>query len=210
MKLKAGLYMGIAVAVIAGGALLASKGKDAVSQAESRKQGVLEAEQKMIVYDKSPGTIVKINATAGDSIQQGDLLFKVKSAEGTEVDVLSPDDGWISRSMVKPGDQLAQGMPVAVVQKAAYYADIYVQEGEIQKLNVNKSVQVRFPYLKRSAQVDGVVSSISAAPQFASLRMTRERGQADLSMFLVRISVNSNSDLLPGMTAEVDLDEIAD
>lgn len=210
MNIKAGLYIGIAVVVIAGGALLATKGKDAVSQAESRKQGMLEAEQKMIVYDKSPGTIVKINAAIGDSIKQGDILFKVKSADGAEVDVPSSDDGLISRIMIKPGDQLAQGMPVAVVQKTTYYADLYVQEGEIQKLEVNQSVPVHFPYLKHSAQVDGVVSSISAAPQFASLRMTREKGQADLSMFLVRISVNSNSDLLPGMTAEVDLNEIAD
>lgn len=210
MKLKVGLYIGIAVVVIAGGALLAAKGKDAVSQAQSRKQGVLEAEQTMIVYDKSPGTIVKINAAAGDSIKQGDILFKVKSAEGAEVDVPSPHDGLISRIIIKPGDQLAQGMPVAVVQKSTYYADLYVQEGEIQKFEVNKSVQVHFPYLKDSDQVDGVVASISAAPQFASLRMTREKGQADLSMFLVRISVHSNTDLLPGMTAEVNLNEIAD
>ncbi|MEC0225731.1 HlyD family efflux transporter periplasmic adaptor subunit [Paenibacillus alba] len=210
MKLKVGLFIGIAVVVIAGGALLAAKGKDAASQAESRKQGVLEAEQKMVVYDKSKGTIVKTNAAAGDSVKQGDVLFHVKSAEGAEVDVLSPEEGLISRIMVKPGDQLAPGMPVAVVQKTSYYADLYVQEGEILKLDVNKSVHVRFPYLKRSAQVDGVVTSISAAPQFANLRMTRERGQADLSMFLVRIAVNANADLLPGMTAEVNLDEIAD
>jgi len=209
MKLKVGLYIGIAVVVIAGGALLAAKGKDAVSQAESRKQGVLEAEQKTIMYDQNPGTIVKINAAAGDSIKQGDILFKMKTVEGTEVDVPSPDDGLISRMIIKPGDQLGQGMPVAVVQKTAYYTDLYVQEGQIQKLKVNKNVEVHFPYLKRSTKADGVVASISAAPQFASLRMTREKGQADLSMFLVRISVNSNSDLLPGMTAEVDLDEIA-
>ncbi|TXK85134.1 HlyD family efflux transporter periplasmic adaptor subunit [Paenibacillus sp. N3.4] len=210
MKLKVGLYVGIAVVVIAGGSLLAAKGKDAVSQAESRKQGVLEAEQKTIVYDKSPGTIVKVNPVVGDSVKKGEALFKVKSSEGSEVDVLSPDDGLVSRIAVKPGDQLAQGMPVAVVQKTVYYADLYVQEDQIQKLKVNKSVNVHFPYLNRPAQVDGVVASISAAPQFASLRMTRERGQADLSMFLVRISVDSNTGLLPGMTAEVDLDEIID
>jgi multidrug resistance efflux pump len=210
MKLKAGLYIGIAVLVIAGGVLLAAKGKDAVSQAENRKQGLLEAEQKMIVYDKSPGTIIAINAAKGDTIKQGDLLFKVKSADGVEAEVLSPDDGLISNIIVKSGDSVAKGMPVAAVQKTSYYADFYVQEGQIEKLEVNKSIQVHFPYLKHSAQVDGVVSSISTAPQFASLRMTRERGQADLSMFVVRISVNSNSDLLPGMTAEVDLDEIAD
>ncbi|BBI31290.1 HlyD family efflux transporter periplasmic adaptor subunit [Cohnella abietis] len=209
MKLKVGLYIGIALVVIAGGSLLAAKGKDAVSQAESRKQGVLEAEQKTIVYDKSAGTIVKINAAIGDSVKQGEILFKVKLAEGGEADVLSPDDGLINKIVVKPGDQLTQGMPVAIVQKNVYYTDLYVQESEIQKLEVNKSVNVQFPYLKRPAQVDGVVASISAAPQFASLRMTREKGQADLSMFHVRISIDSIAGLLPGMTAEVDLDEIA-
>jgi len=38
--------------------------------------------------------------------------------------------------------------------------------------------------------------------------MTREKGQADLSMFLIRISIPASKDLLPGMTAEVQLDEI--
>lgn len=55
-----------------------------------------------------------------------------------------------------------------------------------------------------------MVTSIAAAPQFASLRMSREKGQADLSMFLVRIAMDANADLLPGMTAEVKLDEITD
>ncbi|SDT10792.1 HlyD family secretion protein [Paenibacillaceae bacterium GAS479] len=210
MKLKAGLYIGIAVAVIAGGALLAAEGRDAVSQAEGRKQAVLEAEQGMIMYNKGPGTVVKINAAEGDSIKQGDILFKVKSAEGAEVDMISPDDGLISSITVKLGDQLAGGIPVAVVRKNAYYAELYVQEEEIQRFKVNNSVQVHFPYVKSSPQVDGVVTSISAAPQFATMRMTREKGQADLSMFRVRIAVNSSSELLPGMTAEVDLDEIAD
>ncbi|WP_239618400.1 hypothetical protein [Cohnella mopanensis] len=139
MKIKMGLYIGMALVLIAGGSLLAVKGKDAVSQAESRKQGILES-----------------------------------------------------------------------VQKNEYYTDLYVQEGQIEKLKINQSVKVHFPYLNHPIKVDGVVVSIAAAPQFASLRMTRERGQADLSMFLVRISVDSNTGLLPGMTAEVNLDEIAD
>ncbi|WP_234992951.1 MULTISPECIES: HlyD family efflux transporter periplasmic adaptor subunit [unclassified Paenibacillus] len=171
---------------------------------------MLEAEQKTVVYDKTSGKIVHIHAFAGDAIKQGDILFQVKSAEGAEVDMLSPEDGLMSRILINAGDELAPGMPVAVVQRSAYYADLYVQEGEIQKLKVDKSVKVHFPYLKRPVEGDGVVASISAAPQFASMRMTREKGQADLSMFLVRISIRADSGLLPGMTAEVDLDEIAD
>jgi len=210
MKIKVGLYIGIALVLIVGGSLLAIKGKDAVSQAESRKQGILELEQKMVVYDKTPGTIVKVGAAIGDSIKQGDLLFKVQLAGGGGVDVLSQEEGKINKLVVKTGDQVAQGMPVAIVQKTNYYADLYIQEGEIQKLEVNKNVQVRLPYLNEPTEVNGVVTSIAAAPQFANLRMTRERGQADLSMFLVRVSVDSNDALLPGMTAEVDLNEIVD
>jgi len=210
MKLKIGVYTGMAVILIVGGALLIAKGKDAVSQAENRKQGILEAEQKIMMYDKSPGTIVQVNKAMGEAVQKGELLFKVKSAEGTEVDVLAPDTGQMSKIVVKPGDQIAPGMPVAMIQKSFYYTNLYVQEGQIQKLAVDQGVKVHFPYLDHPNQVHGVVASVAAAPQFANLRMTREKGQADLSMFLVRISVDASPDLLPGMTAEVNLDELAD
>ncbi|OAB41588.1 hypothetical protein PMSD_00275 [Paenibacillus macquariensis subsp. defensor] len=210
MKIKVGFYIGIAIALILGGTLLAVNGKDAVSQAESRKQGMLEAEQTTILYQKSPGSIVEVGVAVGDSINKGEVLFKVKSAEEGEMDVLAADDGLINRIVVKPGDQVQQGAPMAVLQKNNYYTDLYIQESKIKKLEVNQSLGVHFPYLDHQAEVTGVVTSISAAPQFASLRMTREKGQSDLSMYLVRISMDSNADLLPGMTAEVRLDEITD
>ncbi|GAB6991827.1 HlyD family efflux transporter periplasmic adaptor subunit [Paenibacillus pini] len=210
MKIKVGLYIGIAIALIIGGSLLAVKGKDAVSQAESRKQGVLEVEQTTIVYQKSAGSIVEVGAVVGDAVKMGQVLFKVKSADAGEMDVLAPEDGLVGSIVVKPGDQVKQGAPMAVLQKHNYYTDLYIQESEIQKLKMNQSIGVDFPYLDHQDQVTGVVTSISAAPQFASLRMTREKGQADLSMFLVRIAMDSNADLLPGMTAEVKLDEITD
>ncbi|OMD38810.1 HlyD family efflux transporter periplasmic adaptor subunit [Paenibacillus odorifer] len=210
MKIKTGLYIGIAIVLIVGGALLAVKGKDAVSQAESRKQGILDAEQKTLLYQNSPGSIVEVGVAVGDSIKQGEVLFKVKSAEEGETDVLAPEDGSVNRIIVKPGDQIQQGMPMAILQKNNFYTDLYIQESEIQKLEVNQSISVHFPYLEHPAEVTGVIASIGVAPQFASLRMSREKGQADLSMFLVRVAMDANADLLPGMTAEVKLDEITD
>lgn len=210
MKLKAGLYIGIAMVFIVGGSLLAVKGKDAVSQAESRKQGMLEAEQTTLFYQNSPGAIVEVGASAGGSVKEGEVLFKVKSAGEGDVDVLAPYDGLVDRVAVKQGDPVQTGVPLAVLQKNNYYTDLYIQESEVQKLEVNQTIDVHFPYLDQPTQVSGVVTSISSAPQFASLRMSREKGQADLSMFLVRISMDSNADLLPGMTAEVKLDEITD
>ncbi|SEL62003.1 HlyD family efflux transporter periplasmic adaptor subunit [Paenibacillus sp. OK003] len=210
MKLKAGLYIGIAMVFIVGGSLLAVKGKDAVSQAESLKQGILEAEQTTLFYQNSPGMIAEAVASMGDSVKEGEVLFKVKSAGEGDVDVLAPYDGLVDRVAVKQGDQVQAGVPLAVLQKNNYYTDLYIQESEVQKFEVNQTLDVHFPYLDQPTQVSGVVTSISSAPQFASLRMSREKGQADLSMFLVRISMDSNADLLPGMTAEVKLDEITD
>ncbi|MGE6578886.1 HlyD family efflux transporter periplasmic adaptor subunit [Paenibacillus xylanexedens] len=210
MKIKAGLYIGIAMVLIVGGSLLAVKGKDAVSQAESRKQGILEAEQTTLFYQNSPGTIAEAGASGGDSVKEGEVLFKVKSAGEGDVEVLAPYDGLVDRVNVEKGDQVQAGVPLAVVQKNTYYTDLYIQESEIQQLEVNQSIDVHFPYLDQPTQVKGSVISISTAPQFANLRMSREKGQADLSMFLVRISMDSNTDLLPGMTAEVKLDEITD
>ncbi|AWV31818.1 HlyD family efflux transporter periplasmic adaptor subunit [Paenibacillus sp. FSL H7-0716] len=209
MKIKAGLYIGIAIVLIVGGALLAVKGKDAVSQAESRKQGILDAEQKTIFYQNSPGSIVEVSVAVGDSIKQGEVLFKVKSAEG-ETDVVAPEDGSVNKIIVKPGDLVQLGMPMAVLQKNNFYTDLYIQESEIQKLEVEQSIGVYFPYLEHPTEVTGVITSIAAAPQFASLRMSREKGQADLSVFLVRVTMEGNADLLPGMTAEVKLDEVTD
>lgn len=210
MKQRWVLYIGIALVLIAGGSLLAAKGTDAVSQAENRKQGMLDAESNTILYDKKPGTIYQVNAGKGDTIDKGDLLFKIKLEDGSEEEVLAPEDGVTNRIDVKLGEEIRPGMPLAVVQKTEYFTDLFVQEGQIHKLKLNQNVKVRFPYVNRSIEADGVVTSIAAAPQFASLRMTREKGQADVSMFAVRISVASQADLLPGMTAEVDLDEIAD
>ena len=52
-------------------------------------------------------------------------------------------------------------------------------------------------------EVEGVVRYITAAPQYANMRMSREKGQADASSFLVRIDVQRTPELLPGMTLEV-------
>ncbi|WJM05841.1 hypothetical protein [Paenibacillus sp. PK1-4R] len=138
MKSNWKLYIVITLIIILAGGLLIAKGTDAVSQAESKKQGILNTEPK---------------------------------TEG-------------------------------------FYVDLYIPESQINQFRADQKVNVRFPYLENLLVKEGVVTSISPSPQFANLRMTREKGQADLSMFLIRISIPTSKDLLPGMTAEVQLDEI--
>lgn len=51
--------------------------------------------------------------------------------------------------------------------------------------------------------VTGKVQTTDAAPDFADLKMVRERGQADLKLFKVRIEIPATEGLLAGMTVEV-------
>ncbi|GGH51316.1 hypothetical protein GCM10008014_16960 [Paenibacillus silvae] len=90
----------------------------------------------------------------------------------------------------------------------AFYVDLYIPESQIKQFRTQQKIDVHFPYLEEPLVKQGVITSVSASPQFANLRMTRDKGQSDLSMFLIRVSIPSSKELLPGMTAEVRVDEI--
>ena len=90
-----------------------------------------------------------------------------------------------------------------LLESERHYFDIYVSEKEIARFSEGTAVQCFSPALQKT--VPGVVALAGAAPDFASLRMVRERGQADLTLFRVRIDVPSAEGLLPGMTLEVRL-----
>ena len=64
------------------------------------------------------------------------------------------------------------------------------------------SVELAAPAI--GSTFEGRVRFCEAAPDFAELRMVRERGQANLTLFKVRIDVPSDvPGLLTGMTVEV-------
>lgn len=91
MKTKWRLYIIITLIIILAGGLLIAKGTDAVSQAESKKQGILNTE---------PNT------------------------EG-------------------------------------FYVDLYIPESQINQLQADQKVNVRFPYLENLLVKEGVVTSIA-------------------------------------------------
>ena len=51
--------------------------------------------------------------------------------------------------------------------------------------------------------VPGTVRLVTEAPGFADLKMTREKSQADLSAFQIRIYIDPTDGIIPGMTIGV-------
>lgn len=118
----------------------------------------------------------------------------------------APSDGKIVRLTPKVGENVAPGAPVIVLETGRSYFDLYVPETQVAKFEVGKLVPVHIISLNKT--VDGEIRFITRTPQFANLRMSREKGQADLNSFQIRVYIEDSQKTLPGMTVEVDTDEM--
>ncbi|RYD02123.1 hypothetical protein N752_27110 [Desulforamulus aquiferis] len=117
----------------------------------------------------------------------------------------APADGKVSRIVPKIGENIAPGVIAIVIESNQLYYDIYVNETQINKYKPGSMVSGYVVALKRN--VEGKVRYITSAPQYANMRMSREKGQADVSSFLIRIDIENTPELIPGMTVEVNSGE---
>lgn len=113
----------------------------------------------------------------------------------------APADGKVTRIVPKIGENIGSGATVVIIESDQLYYNIYVDETQISKFKPNGPVSGYVVALKKDVQ--GKVCYVTAAPQYANMRMSREKGQADVSLFLVRIDVPRTPELLPGMSVEV-------
>ena len=91
---------------------------------------------------------------------------------------------------------------MALLETDRRYVEIYVSETDAGRYAPGVDVSLHAPAIGRD--FTGKVRFCEAAPEFAELRMVRERGQADLTLFRVRIDVPADVEgLLTGMTVEV-------
>lgn len=145
-----------------------------------------------------------------------DLLVLQKENLETQLEALklqkarmvlkAPVDGIITKLVPKVGENIPSGATAAIVQSNHLYYSLYVDETQVLKFQKGDRITGTVPALKED--IEGTVRSISTAPQYASLRMSREKGQSDASTYFIIVDVKASSKLLPGMTVEVDIDEI--
>ncbi len=114
----------------------------------------------------------------------------------------APERGKVLKLLYQSGEMIPAGAPAVLLETDRKYVDIYVNENMVTAYQPGTTVTAQVPAL--DSQVSGVVRFASAAPSFADLRMTRERGQADLTSYQVRIYTEDKPQLLSGMTLEVD------
>jgi len=117
----------------------------------------------------------------------------------------APIAGKVTKIVPKVGENVTANATAAMVQSDKLYYSIYIDETQVSKFEKGGTVVGAVPALKE--EIKGKVRSIASAPQYANLRMSRDKGLSDTSAYLVIVDVKESEELLPGMTVEVDVDE---
>ena len=61
-----------------------------------------------------PGTILKVNVTAGQSVKAGDIMF-ILEAMKMENEIMAPCDGTVKQVLVNKGATVNSGDPLVVI-----------------------------------------------------------------------------------------------
>lgn len=113
----------------------------------------------------------------------------------------APEDGKILKVLAKEGEMVSPSVPVVLLESSRSYYDIYISEK--QAAGLSEGQEIIGVTVAGNRKVRGTIRLLSQAPGFADLKQSREKGQADLSSFQVRIYVEPQEGILPGMTIGV-------
>jgi len=141
------------------------------------------------------------------ALQRENLASQLKTLrlQKERMTLKAPIDGKITKLIPKTGENIAAGATAAIIQTNSLYYSLYVDEKQVMRFEKGDTVIGTVTALKK--EIEGTVRSIGSAPQYASLRMSREKGQPDTNAYVIVVDVKPSSKLLPGMTVEVDIDE---
>ena len=116
----------------------------------------------------------------------------------------APEDGKILSVLQKQGEMISPSVPVVLLETKRVYYDIYISE--TQAVNLHEGDEIICTTVADNKPVKGKIRLLTQAPGFADLKQSREKSQADLSAFQVRIYIDPQSDVLPGQTVTVNFD----
>jgi len=135
--------------------------------------------------------------------QRDALLVQKKELEVARERLVlrAPEDGKVLKILAKEGEMVSSSRPVVLLESSRSYYDIYVSEEQVQ--GIKEGARITGKTIAGSRSVTGTVRLVTKAAGFADLKMTREKSQADLSAFQIRIYIDPTDGVIPGMTIGV-------
>lgn len=130
-----------------------------------------------------------------------EVSLKELQVQKQRLTLRAPEDGKILKILAKQGEMISANTPVILMESKRYYYDVYVNEEQVSHLT--EGADITGHSVAGNKAVSGTIRSITKAPGFADLKMSREKGQTDLSAFQIRIYTEPQKGIIPGMTIGV-------
>ena len=112
------------------------------------------------------------------------------------------EDGKILSILQKQGEMISPNVPVMLLESKRIYYDIYLLEE--QAVNLREGDEIICRTVADDKKVRGTIRLLTQAPGFADLKQSREKGQADLSAFQVRVYIDEPEKVLAGQTVTIE------
>lgn len=144
-----------------------------------------------------------------ESMRQQKKMLEVQLAElelkKERLTLRAPEDGKVLKILSKQGEMVSANTPVILLESKRLYYDIYLSETDI--ANISEGDTITGYTVAGRKELEGTIRYITQAPGFADLKMSREKGQADLTAYQVRIYVDAQDGIKAGMTVGVHDDQ---
>lgn len=120
--------------------------------------------------------------------------------------LLAPVNGIVKSVSVQKGELVAQGLTVVTIQaQDEQFVKFYLDENKIGSLAVGQQTKLYVPSLDK--EVNGKITMIAPAADFAVKKATTELGDRDVRAFMVKVDV-SNQQLRTGLSIEWQLEGV--
>lgn len=137
-------------------------------------------------------------------VEQQERRLATLREQKDESVIRSPVAGVVQSFGLRPGDLVAPNQPVAeILEEGQLWVRVYVPETLLGLVKVNQTVRVRVDTFPET-WFRGRVASVSSEGEYTP-RNVQTRAQRADQVFGVRVLVDTDPRLKPGMAAEVDL-----
>lgn len=136
--------------------------------------------------------------------QQLEVQLQELEVQKERLTLRAPEDGKVLKIIAKEGEMISPNTPVILLESKRCYFDLYLSEEQIGHLHEGDTITGHT--VAGDIEVPGTIRLVTQAPGFADLKNSREKGQADLSAFQVRIYTEPTEGVQTGMTIGVDIE----
>ncbi|MFD1426860.1 multidrug resistance efflux pump [Kroppenstedtia sanguinis] len=157
-----------------------------------------------------PGKLDSWKAKEGTTFKKGDVIGKIKTAEGQTLEIKAPADGTVIQDKAQKGQMVTPGQPMGnLVDLNNLYILSNIEETDYQDVKKGADVKIKVDAAP-DLTIEGKVKQRGLATASTFSMMPQQNSSGDYTKVVQRIPVKISMDsypdnLVPGMNATIEI-----